>query len=90
MPYPGQGVTALSCLCPLETSLDTKSVSEARVKRSIVVKTVETRDGEVGNPHLCHPRSIPTSPQGVPQGFAPSLSPTSSPGREPVIPQSMV
>ncbi|NWV36855.1 GFAP protein, partial [Grantiella picta] len=42
-----------------ETSLDTKSVSEAHVKRSIVVKTVETRDGEVGNPHLCHPRSIP-------------------------------
>ncbi|NXC03335.1 GFAP protein, partial [Orthonyx spaldingii] len=30
-----------------ETSLDTKSVSEAHVKRSIVVKTVETRDGEV-------------------------------------------
>ncbi|XP_009683618.2 glial fibrillary acidic protein [Struthio camelus] len=30
-----------------ETSLDTKSVSEAHLKRSIVVKTVETRDGEV-------------------------------------------
>ncbi|XP_044274635.1 glial fibrillary acidic protein [Varanus komodoensis] len=30
-----------------ETSLDTKSVSEALLKRSIVVKTVETRDGEV-------------------------------------------
>ncbi|KAM6295411.1 glial fibrillary acidic protein [Aegotheles albertisi] len=30
-----------------ETSLDTKSVSEAHVKRSIVVKTVEIRDGEV-------------------------------------------
>ncbi|XP_009581142.1 PREDICTED: glial fibrillary acidic protein, partial [Fulmarus glacialis] len=29
-----------------ETSLDTKSVSEAHLKRSIVVKTVETRDGE--------------------------------------------
>ncbi|NWV23498.1 GFAP protein, partial [Origma solitaria] len=41
-----------------ETSLDTKSVSEAHVKRSIVVKTVETRDGEVGNPHLHHPHSI--------------------------------
>lgn len=35
-----------------------------------MVKTVETRDGEVGNPHLCHPRSIPTSPQGVPKGLA--------------------
>ncbi|TRZ16379.1 hypothetical protein HGM15179_010717 [Zosterops borbonicus] len=31
----------------LKTSLDTKSVSEAHVKRSIVVKTVETRNGEV-------------------------------------------
>ncbi|XP_027764971.1 glial fibrillary acidic protein isoform X1 [Empidonax traillii] len=30
-----------------ESSLATKSVSEAHVKRSIVVKTVETRDGEV-------------------------------------------
>ncbi|XP_065554878.1 glial fibrillary acidic protein [Lathamus discolor] len=30
-----------------ETSLDAKSMSEAHVKRSIVVKTVETRDGEV-------------------------------------------
>ncbi|XP_071433454.1 glial fibrillary acidic protein [Pithys albifrons albifrons] len=30
-----------------ETSLDTKSVPEAQVKRSIVVKTVEMRDGEV-------------------------------------------
>ncbi|NXC30791.1 GFAP protein, partial [Campylorhamphus procurvoides] len=30
-----------------ETNLDTKSVPEVRVKRSIVVKTVETRDGEV-------------------------------------------
>uniref|UniRef100_K7G5A9 Glial fibrillary acidic protein n=1 Tax=Pelodiscus sinensis TaxID=13735 RepID=K7G5A9_PELSI len=29
-----------------ETSLDTKSVSEAHLKRSIVVKTVETRDAE--------------------------------------------
>ncbi|XP_062988942.1 glial fibrillary acidic protein [Elgaria multicarinata webbii] len=30
-----------------ETSLDTKSVSEAYLKRSLLVKTVETRDGEV-------------------------------------------
>ncbi|KAK9396808.1 glial fibrillary acidic protein [Crotalus adamanteus] len=30
-----------------ETSLDTKSVSEARLKRSIVIRTVEARDGEV-------------------------------------------
>uniref|UniRef100_A0A8C8AZL0 Glial fibrillary acidic protein n=1 Tax=Otus sunia TaxID=257818 RepID=A0A8C8AZL0_9STRI len=46
-PFPGHWVTPVSCPCPLETSLDTKSVSEAHVKRSIVVKTVETRDGEV-------------------------------------------
>uniref|UniRef100_A0A8D1MZP3 Glial fibrillary acidic protein n=2 Tax=Sus scrofa TaxID=9823 RepID=A0A8D1MZP3_PIG len=31
----------------LETSLDTKSVSEGHLKRNIVVKTVEMRDGEV-------------------------------------------
>ncbi|XP_019607871.2 glial fibrillary acidic protein isoform X4 [Rhinolophus sinicus] len=31
----------------LETSLDTKSVSEGHLKRNIVVKSVETRDGEV-------------------------------------------
>lgn len=30
-----------------ETSLDTKSVSEGHLKRNIVVKTVEMRDGEV-------------------------------------------
>ncbi|KYO46630.1 glial fibrillary acidic protein [Alligator mississippiensis] len=30
-----------------ETSLDTKSMSEAQLKRNIMVKTVETRDGEV-------------------------------------------
>ncbi|NXN03514.1 GFAP protein, partial [Sylvia borin] len=40
-------VQSFSNLQIRETSLDTKSVSEARVKRSIVVKTVETRDGEV-------------------------------------------
>ncbi|NXH50309.1 GFAP protein, partial [Dicaeum eximium] len=51
-------VQSFSSLQIRETSLDTKSVSEAHMKRSIVVKTVETRDGEVGNPHLCHPRSI--------------------------------
>uniref|UniRef100_A0A8C9N168 Glial fibrillary acidic protein n=1 Tax=Serinus canaria TaxID=9135 RepID=A0A8C9N168_SERCA len=91
-PYPGQGVTALSCPCPPETSLDTKSVSEAHVKRSIVVKTVETRDGEVGNPHLCHPCSIPTSLQVSPRDLhmgPPSLSPTGSPGRERVIPEGV-
>ncbi|NXW69126.1 GFAP protein, partial [Hirundo rustica] len=40
-------VRSFSNLQIRETSLDTKSVSEAHVKRSIVVKTVETRDGEV-------------------------------------------
>ncbi|XP_062363888.1 glial fibrillary acidic protein [Cinclus cinclus] len=40
-------VQSFSNLQIRETSLDTKSVSEAHVKRSIVVKTVETRDGEV-------------------------------------------
>ncbi|KAK2110991.1 hypothetical protein P7K49_010737 [Saguinus oedipus] len=34
-------------LTPAETSLDTKSVSEGHLKRNIVVKTVEMRDGEV-------------------------------------------
>uniref|UniRef100_A0A2I3TAV4 Glial fibrillary acidic protein n=2 Tax=Pan TaxID=9596 RepID=A0A2I3TAV4_PANTR len=33
-------------LLPHETSLDTKSVSEGHLKRNIVVKTVEMRDGE--------------------------------------------
>ncbi|NXL78831.1 GFAP protein, partial [Leptocoma aspasia] len=51
-------VQSFSNLQIRETSLDTKSVSETHMKRSIVVKTVETRDGEVRNPHLCHPRSI--------------------------------
>ncbi|NXL68352.1 GFAP protein, partial [Chordeiles acutipennis] len=40
-------VQSFSNLQIRETSLDTKSMSEAHVKRSIVVKTVETRDGEV-------------------------------------------
>ncbi|NXN94634.1 GFAP protein, partial [Rhinopomastus cyanomelas] len=40
-------VQSFSNLQIRETSLDTKAVSEAHVKRSIVVKTVETRDGEV-------------------------------------------
>ncbi|NXV79172.1 GFAP protein, partial [Atlantisia rogersi] len=40
-------VKSFSNLQIRETSLDTKSVSEAHLKRSIVVKTVETRDGEV-------------------------------------------
>ncbi|KAM4645536.1 glial fibrillary acidic protein [Amazona ochrocephala] len=40
-------VQSFSTLQIRETSLDTKSMSEAHVKRSIVVKTVETRDGEV-------------------------------------------
>lgn len=34
-------------LVPAETSLDTKSLSEGHLKRNIVVKTVEMRDGEV-------------------------------------------
>lgn len=38
---------AASLLTPTETSLDTKSVSEGHLKRNIVVKSVETRDGEV-------------------------------------------
>uniref|UniRef100_A0A669PX77 Glial fibrillary acidic protein n=1 Tax=Phasianus colchicus TaxID=9054 RepID=A0A669PX77_PHACC len=42
-------VQSFSNLQIRETSLDTKSVSEAHLKRSIVVKTVETRDGEVGS-----------------------------------------
>ncbi|NWV00770.1 GFAP protein, partial [Upupa epops] len=40
-------VQSFSTLQIRESSLDTKAVSEAHVKRSIVVKTVETRDGEV-------------------------------------------
>ncbi|NXF38682.1 GFAP protein, partial [Nyctibius bracteatus] len=40
-------VQSFSNLQIRETSLDTKSVSEAHLKRTIVVKTVETRDGEV-------------------------------------------
>ncbi|XP_061224864.1 glial fibrillary acidic protein [Neopsephotus bourkii] len=40
-------VQSFSTLQIRETSLDTKSVSEAHVKRSIAVKTVESRDGEV-------------------------------------------
>ncbi|NXC88725.1 GFAP protein, partial [Cercotrichas coryphoeus] len=40
-------VQSFSSLQIRETSQDTKSVTEAHVKRSIVVKTVETRDGEV-------------------------------------------
>ncbi|NXP25244.1 GFAP protein, partial [Scytalopus superciliaris] len=40
-------VQSFSNLQIRETSLATKTVSEAHVKRSIVVKTVETRDGEV-------------------------------------------
>ncbi|XP_063259992.1 glial fibrillary acidic protein isoform X2 [Prinia subflava] len=40
-------VQSFSSLQMRETSLDTKSVSEVGVKRSIVVKTVEIQDGEV-------------------------------------------
>ncbi|XP_027523720.1 glial fibrillary acidic protein [Corapipo altera] len=40
-------VQSFSNLQVRENSLDTKSVSETHVKRRIVVKTVETRDGEV-------------------------------------------
>uniref|UniRef100_A0A8C3CMY8 Glial fibrillary acidic protein n=1 Tax=Cairina moschata TaxID=8855 RepID=A0A8C3CMY8_CAIMO len=46
-PHVGHWVTAVSCPRPPETSLDAKSLSEAHLKRTIVVKTVETRDGEV-------------------------------------------
>ncbi|NXM08584.1 GFAP protein, partial [Tyrannus savana] len=52
-------VQSFSNLQVRDTSLATKSVPEVHVKRSIVVKTVETRDGEVGNPHPRHPRSTP-------------------------------
>lgn len=81
--------------CSLETSLDTKSMPEAHVKRSIVVKTVETRNGEVGSPHLFHPRCppcTPASPCDVPKWGSlimhlgpSSFSPRSIPGGEPVI-----
>ncbi|NXT65382.1 GFAP protein, partial [Chaetops frenatus] len=40
-------VQSFSSLQIRETNLDAKSMPEAHVKRSIVVKTVETRDGEV-------------------------------------------
>lgn len=39
-------------LLPIETSLDTKAVSEGHLKRNIVVKTVEMRDGEVRRSEL--------------------------------------
>lgn len=44
-----------------ETSLDTKSVSEGHLKRNIVVKTVEMRDGEV--------RTAAPSGPGCPREF---------------------
>ncbi|NXU50049.1 GFAP protein, partial [Turnix velox] len=52
-------VQSFSNLQIRETSLDTKAVPETHVKRSIVVKTVETRDGEVVSPQLCHPHHLP-------------------------------
>uniref|UniRef100_A0A670YQG6 Glial fibrillary acidic protein n=1 Tax=Pseudonaja textilis TaxID=8673 RepID=A0A670YQG6_PSETE len=48
----GEEVTPLFFPSLPETSLDTKSVSEARLKRSIVIRTVEAIDGEVGNSYL--------------------------------------
>lgn len=40
------------CVCILlDTSMDTRLTPEAHVKRSIVVRTVETRDGEVNAVH---------------------------------------
>lgn len=46
---------------PTETSLDTKSMSEGHLKRNIVVKTVEMRDGEVRRPCLpSHLTQVPT------------------------------
>lgn len=75
-PHVGHWVTAVSCPRPPETSLDAKSLSEAHLKRTIVVKTVETRDGEVGSPHPCLPHcfpSVPVCPQGVPKGGCSSL-----------------
>uniref|UniRef100_A0A670YZ57 Glial fibrillary acidic protein n=1 Tax=Pseudonaja textilis TaxID=8673 RepID=A0A670YZ57_PSETE len=51
--FPGQkNMTPLFFPSLPETSLDTKSVSEARLKRSIVIRTVEAIDGEVGNSYL--------------------------------------
>ncbi|XP_039556840.1 glial fibrillary acidic protein isoform X2 [Passer montanus] len=52
-------VQSFSKLQIRETSLDTKSVSEAHVKRSIVVKTVETRDGEVLKEPKQEPEEVP-------------------------------
>ncbi|XP_050841796.1 glial fibrillary acidic protein [Serinus canaria] len=52
-------VQSFSRLQIRETSLDTKSVSEAHVKRSIVVKTVETRDGEVLKEPKQEPKEVP-------------------------------
>lgn len=51
-------------LTPTETSLDTKSVSEGHLKRNIVVKTVEMRDGEVRRADLRFwPHQALTAPQ---------------------------
>lgn len=52
-------------LTPTETSLDTKSTSEGHLKRNIVVKTVEMRDGEVrrGDPRSRPRRAL--APPGI-------------------------
>lgn len=49
--FPGV-LIALISVHWLETNLDTKT-PEAHVKRSILVRTVETRDGEVGAGSHC-------------------------------------
>lgn len=59
-------------LIPTETSLDTKSVSEGHLKRNIVVKTVEMRDGEV---RRADPRFPPVR-LWLPPGRKPGLAHT--------------
>uniref|UniRef100_A0A8C8I475 Glial fibrillary acidic protein n=1 Tax=Oncorhynchus tshawytscha TaxID=74940 RepID=A0A8C8I475_ONCTS len=45
-----------------ETSMDTKFSPEAHVKRSIIVRTVETRDGEIIKESTAERKEIPDSP----------------------------
>uniref|UniRef100_A0A8C2YG56 Glial fibrillary acidic protein n=1 Tax=Coturnix japonica TaxID=93934 RepID=A0A8C2YG56_COTJA len=69
-------VQSFSNLQIRETSLDTKSVSEAHLKRSIVVKTVETRDGEHGKELTQETKtqlSLKDSAQGLPLQFKQKL-----------------
>lgn len=64
-----------------ETSLDTKSVSEGHLKRNIVVKTVEMRDGECeeGRPKILAPAGSGRKPGLAYRRF--SITPKSSSGR---------